>query len=84
MEEKKFTVIDESGKELEFEVVLTFKNPNTNKSYVIYKLPGEENEEVFAAIYDENSKIGGSLMPIETDEEWDTLDEVLNAFIDEE
>ncbi len=84
MEEKTFTVIDEEGQEKEFEVVLTFKNPNTNKSYVIYKLPGEENDEVFAAIYDEESTMGGNLMPIETDEEWDTLDEVLNAFLDEE
>ena len=84
MEEKTFTVIDELGKELEFEVVLTFKNPNNNKSYVIYKLPDDENEEVFAAIFDEESKLGGNLMPIETDEEWETLDEVLNAFLDEE
>ncbi len=84
MEEKTFTVIDEEGKEKEFEVVLTFKNPDTKKSYVIYKLPGDENEEVFAAIYDEESTMGGNLMPIETDEEWDTLDEVLNAFLDEE
>ncbi len=84
MEERTFTVIDEEGKEIEFEVVLTFKNPETLKSYVIYKLPGDENEEVFAAIYDEKSTLGGNLTPIETDAEWDTLDEVLNAFINEE
>ncbi|MCK5762098.1 MAG: DUF1292 domain-containing protein [Candidatus Izimaplasma sp.] len=84
MEDKTFTVIDEEGKELVFEVVLTFKNPETEKAYVIYKLPGDENEEVFAAIYDEESDMGGNLMPIETDEEWDTLDEVLNSFLDEE
>lgn len=84
MEDKTFTVIDEEGKELVFEVVLTFKNPETLKSYVIYKLPDDENEEVFAAIYDEKSEMGGNLMPIETDAEWDTLDEVLNSFLDEE
>ncbi|MCD6482322.1 MAG: DUF1292 domain-containing protein [Candidatus Izimaplasma sp.] len=84
MEEKEFTVIDEEGNEIEFEVVLTFKNPDTNKSYVVYKLPDEDNEEVFAAIYDEKSKLGGNLTPIETDAEWDTLEEVLNSFLDEE
>ena len=84
MEDKKFTVVDEEGKELEYEVVLTFKNPETEKSYVIYKLPGEENEEVFAATYDENDKTGGNLQPVETDKEWDMLDDVLNAFLDEE
>ena len=84
MEEKTFTVVDEEGKELDYEIVLTFKNPDNNKSYVIYKLPGEENDEVFAAIYDEENKIGGSLLPIETDKEWDMLDEVLNTFLEEE
>ena len=83
MEEKKFTVIDEEGKELEYEVVLTFKNPDNEKSYVIYKLPGDENEEVFAAQYDESQKEGGNLKEIETDKEWDMIDEVLNSFLEE-
>ncbi len=84
MDEKKFTVVDEEGKELDYEVVLTFKNPDTEKSYVIYKLPGDENDEVFAAAYDESEKNGGNLQPVDSDEEWDMLDEVLNAFLDEE
>ena len=84
MEERTFTVIDEEGREVEYEVVLTFKNPDNNKSYVIYKLPDEDNDEVFAAMYDEENKLGGNLLQIETDEEWDMLDEVLNSFIEEE
>jgi uncharacterized protein YrzB (UPF0473 family) len=84
MDEKTFTVIDENGKEIEYEVVLTFKNDEFNKSYVIYKLPGDENEEVFAAIYDESDSSGGDLIQIETEEEWDMVDEVLNSFLDEE
>jgi len=84
MEDKLFTVIDEKGNEIEYEVVLTFTNPDNNKSYVVYKLPGDENEEVFASLYDENNKEGGDLQPIETEEEWDMLDEVLNAFLEEE
>ncbi len=84
MDDKKFTVVDDAGVELDYEVVLTFKNPDTEKSYVIYKLPGDENDEVFAAVYDEENKNGGNLQPIESDEEWDMLDEVLNSFLDEE
>lgn len=84
MEEKSFTVIDEEGNEILYEVVLTFKNDETEKSYVIYKLPGEDNEEVFAAIYDEEAKDGGNLIQIETDQEWDMVEEVLNTFIEEE
>jgi len=84
MENKLFTVVDEQNNEIEYEVVLTFTNPEDNKSYVVYKLPGEENEEVFASLYDEKNTEGGNLQPIETDEEWDMLDEVLNAFLEEE
>jgi len=84
MEEKTFTVIDEEGNEILYEVVLTFKSDETEKSYVIYKLPGEEDDEVFAAIYDEDVKDGGNLIQIETDEEWDMVEEVLNTFLEEE
>lgn len=83
MDEKLFTVIDEDGSEIEYEVVLTFKSEEFKKSYVVYKLPGDENEEVFAAIFDEENKDGGNLIQVETDEEWDMLDEVLNAFLED-
>jgi uncharacterized protein YrzB (UPF0473 family) len=83
MDEKLFTVIDEDGNEVEYEVVLTFKSEEFKKSYVVYKLPGDENEEVFAAIFDEENKEGGNLIQVETDEEWDMLDEVLNAFLED-
>lgn len=83
MEEKVFTVIDEDGIEVEYEVVLTFKSEEFKKSYVVYKLPGDENEEVFAAIFDEENKDGGNLIQVETDEEWDMLDEVLNSFLED-
>ncbi|MBU1020931.1 MAG: DUF1292 domain-containing protein [Firmicutes bacterium] len=83
MEEKLFTVIDEDGTEVEYEVVLTFKSEEFAKSYVVYKLPGDENEEVFAAIFDEDNTDGGNLIQVETEAEWDMLDEVLNAFLED-
>ena len=84
MEEKTFTVVDENGESKEFEVVLTFKSEDYNKSYVIYKMPSDESEEVFAAIFDEDAKDGGNLIQIESEEEWNMLEEVLESFMDEE
>jgi uncharacterized protein YrzB (UPF0473 family) len=84
MEKETMVVIDEEGNEVLHEVVLTFNSKEFGKSYVIYKLPGDENEEVFASSYDETAQDGGDLKPIETDEEWDMVEEVLNAFLDEE
>lgn len=84
MEEKTFTVVDENGEEKAFEVVLTFKSEDFDKSYVIYKKPGDDSEEVFAAIFDEDAKDGGNLVQIESNEEWVMLEEVLESFLDEE
>lgn len=84
MDTETMTIIDEEGTETLYEIVLTFKSDETGKSYVIYKLPGEENDEVFASAYDESNKDGGDLQPITSDDEWDMVEEVLNTFLDEE
>ncbi len=83
MEDKTLRVVDEQGNEKDFEIVLTFKSDQTNKSYVIYKEPGD-SDEVFAASYDEKETDGGDLRPIEDEEEWDMIEEVLNTFLQEE
>jgi len=84
MEEKTFTVVDENGESKEFEVVLTFKSEDFEKSYVIYKLPNDESDEVFAAIFDEDAKDGGNLIQVDSEEEGNMLEEVLESFLDEE
>jgi len=83
VEDKTLRVIDEKGNEKDFEIVLTFKSDETGKSYVVYKEPGD-SDEVFAASYNESDTEGGDLQPIESDEEWDMIEEVLNTFLDEE
>lgn len=72
-------VQDEHGNEQEMEILFTFDDDSRNKKYVVFKHPGED-EEVFASIYDE----AGNLLPIETQEEWDMIEEVIGAFEDEE
>lgn len=84
MDTETMTIIDEEGNEVLYEIVLTFKSDETKKSYVIYKLPGDDNDEVFASSYNEENEDGGELKPIESDEEWDMVEEVLNTFLDDE
>ena len=84
MDDKRIFVTDESGDEVEFEVVLTFNGPENGKKYVVYKLPNDESEEVFAAVYDETNDGGGTLIEIDNEEEFDMVQEVLDAFLDEE
>jgi len=84
MDNETMVVVDEAGEETLYDIVLTFENQEFQKHYVIYKLPGEDNDEVFASSYNPDSKDGGELKPIESDPEWDMIEEVLNSFQDDE
>ncbi len=83
MDDKTLHVIDEQGNEIDYEIVMTFKSEQTGYSYVIYKEFGD-SDEVFASRYNEDDEDGGELMAIESDEEWDMVEEVLETFLAEE
>ena len=83
------TIIDENGNEQLCEVLHTFDNEEFGKSYVLYSLVGAEEDEdgsveIFASSYipAENGE-DGELSPIETEAEWDMIEDVLNAIEDE-
>jgi uncharacterized protein YrzB (UPF0473 family) len=82
-EDKRLEVMDENGDTQIYEIILTFHSDTLNKSYVIYKEPGD-SDEAFAAAFNEDNKNGGQLEAIIEDEEWDMVEEVLNTFLDEE
>lgn len=90
LEEKERIIIpDENGEENLFEVLVTFDVEETKKTYIAV-IPVEEVEEdeveVFAFRYeikdsDENDL---ALFPIETDEEWEMVEEMLHTLTDED
>ncbi|WP_438311090.1 DUF1292 domain-containing protein [Sporosarcina sp. FA9] len=84
------TIVDENGEEHVCEVIFTFESKEYAKSYVLYHVLGEdegEDEEVeihaSAFVPSEDNK-DGELMPIEDDEEWEMIEEMLNTFLAEE
>ncbi len=79
VDSKTMYVEDANGKEVAMEILFTFDNDQTGKQYVVFKDPNNEDGEVFASCYDDE----GNLTPIETDEEWSMVEEVLGAFIEE-
>lgn len=83
MEEKRFFVQDEQGNENEFEIILTFESPETKLKYVVYKELGD-TDEVMAAVYEETGEGIGSLADVQTEEEFQMIQDVLDAFYDEE
>jgi len=82
------TVVDEEGNESLYEILFTFESEDFEKSYVlVFPANASEGEEVElqAFSYKENEGgLEGQLYPIETDEEWDMIEEVLNTFIEDE
>lgn len=80
LESNSLFVTDENGKEVEMEILFTFDDEGRSKKYVVFCDPKDENGEVFASCYDDE----GNLLPIETDEEWTMVEEVLGAFGEDE
>jgi uncharacterized protein YrzB (UPF0473 family) len=87
--ENNITVVDDEGNEQLCEVLFTFDSEEFGKSYVLYYPVGEEEDEeeieIHASAFMPNEDGNdGELMPIETDEEWDLVEEMLNTFLQEE
>lgn len=88
-EEKDYiTLVDEEGNESLYEILFTFDSEDFGKSYVIIYPAGSSEDdsiELQAYSYKENEDgTSGDLDPIETEEEWDMIDEVLNTFLEDE
>ncbi len=74
-----FTVIEEDGSEKEMDIIFTFELEEKGKNIVVYADPLNEEGEVYASSYDEN----GNLEMIEDPEEWEMINEILQAFLEE-
>ncbi len=91
LEEKERIIIpDENGEEHLFEVLFTFNIDETNASYIclvpIDQLDSEE-AEVYAFRYEDESQVDENdlkLFPIESDEEWDMVEEMLHTLSENE
>ena len=74
-----FMIKDENGNQVECEVLFTFDSPETNKSYLVYtdnKQTKDGALQIYANTYDKTGQ-NKNLMPIETEEEWNTVEAIL-------
>jgi len=77
-----FTITDENGADQVCEIIHTFSSEQFGKSYVLYVLATDEpieERDIFASQYvSGNDGTIDDLLPIETDEEWAFVEDVLN------
>ncbi|UOQ91971.1 DUF1292 domain-containing protein [Halobacillus shinanisalinarum] len=87
--EERIIIPDENGEEHSFEVLFAFDVGQTEASYVSV-VPAEQKEgedvEVFTFRYEEkaNDEDDLAIYHIESDEEWELVDEKLNTLTKEE
>ena len=75
-----FTAIDDEGKEAVCNILFTFDNADESRHYIVYTDNSKDNEgnvQVYASMYDPQSEGKMELFPIETDDEWATIDGIL-------
>jgi len=85
MRKNTFSMLDENGKEIVYDVLFTFESEETNKNYIVYTDNSKDengNIEVYASIYHpEDPK--GKLEAIETDKEWKVIETILDTLQEE-
>ncbi|ETY73833.1 DUF1292 domain-containing protein [Lactiplantibacillus fabifermentans] len=78
------TLVDDEGNETLFNILFTFDSEDFGHSYILlYPADAAADEEVDiqAYIFNPDDEDNGELKPIESDEEWDMVEEVLNTFL---
>lgn len=85
MKKNTFSLIDDKGNEVVYDVLFTFESDETKKNYIVYTDNSKDesgNVQVFASIYHpEDPK--GKLEAIETDKEWKIIETILNTLQEE-
>lgn len=86
MKKNSFTMIDENGNEVVYDVLFTFESEETNKNYIVYTDNTVDeatgNIEVYASIYDPNDP-KSKLEAIETEKEWKVIETILETLQEE-
>ncbi|NRO77518.1 DUF1292 domain-containing protein [Lactobacillus helveticus] len=88
--DRQITLIDDQGNEELYEVLFTFHSDDYDKAYVLLypaAVGDDEEIEVQAFSYDADDAgdvTSSDLHEIESDDEWDMVQGVLNTFLDDD
>ena len=85
MKKNTFSMLDENGNEIVYDVLFTFESEETHKNYIVYTDNTRDetgNIEVYASIYDPNDP-HSKLEAIKTDKEWKVIETILETLQEE-
>ena len=78
MTDRNLTIKTDDGKELDCTILFTYHYEKNNKDYVVFQVKG--TNDCAAAIYHPEKDGEGSLEKVETDEEWEMLEKLLEDY----
>lgn len=79
MKKNTFSMLDENGNEVVYDVLFTFESEETHKNYLVYTdntTDENGNIKVYASIFDPDKETS-DLLPIETEREWKIIETIL-------
>ncbi len=85
MKKNTFSMLDENGNEVVYDVLFTFESDETGKNYIVYTDNQKDevgNIEVYASIYNPDDP-QSKLEAIETEKEWKVIETILNTLQEE-
>lgn len=85
MKKNTFTMIDQEGNEILYDVLFTFESDETKKNYIVYTDQSKDengNIQVYASIYDPNDP-KSKLEAITTEKEWKVIETILETLQEE-
>ena len=72
---------DEEGNELECEALFSFLYKENGRRYIVYQVLNSETEDDICASVMVETGEEMELLPVETDEEYDMIEEVMDAVL---
>ncbi len=76
--DKRIKVYDDQGNEKEFEMLFTYEHEERGHKYVFF-VDSSKDDEIICMRYDDD----GNLFEIEDDDEYNEMDEVLQAYLED-
>lgn len=85
MKKNTFSMLDENGKEVIYDVLFTFESDETHKNYIVYTDNTKDNKgniQVYASTYNPDDP-QSKLEAIETEKEWKVIETILETLQEE-
>lgn len=85
MKKNTFTMVNQDGEEIIYDVLFTYESEETHKNYIVYTDQSKDeagNIQVYASTYDPEDP-SSPLGAVETEKEWKVIETILETLQEE-